>query len=346
MRNDGSESESPRLAPRPSPAPSEARPGFPPFFRYLFPGVSLLAVFLVVLAALGSDHLPRSGEGEDDLAGSLSPDFVVRSELPVEVNDRIDRWVERFLGADRATIEMFLEREGLYGEMIRRQLEERGLPLELLYIPMIESALEHSAVSEASATGIWQFMEPTAEAYGLVVDSVIDERRDPVRATTAALDYLEDLHEMFGSWPLAVAAYNAGPETIRRALAASGGAGGAWPEDLFWKIRDQLPEKNREYLPKLLAVALISKNAEHFGLVGLEPLEELAYEDVFVPGGTSLSVLATTLDLPIDQLRELNPHLLMGVAPAGPAHLLRVPRGEADEVNLALGPEPGSAQGN
>jgi membrane-bound lytic murein transglycosylase D len=203
------------------------------------------------------------------------------------VNDRIDRWVHRFLGADRVTFEMFLEREGLYGAMIREKLEDRGMPAELVYIPMIESGFAPDAVSEVSAVGIWQFMETTARAYGLVVNEAVDERLDPVRATDAALDYLEDLHMIFGSWPLAVAAYNAGPEAIRRALQRSGGGKGTWKEDLFWTIRDELPAKNREYLPKLLAVALISQNAEDFGFADVRPLPAHDATMALAPGRRS-----------------------------------------------------------
>jgi membrane-bound lytic murein transglycosylase D len=273
-------------------------------------------------------------------------DFVVRSELPLEVNDRIDRWVERYLDADRATFEMFLERQGLYATMIREMLHDRGMPAELLYIPMIESAFTPDAVSEVSASGMWQFMEATARSYGLVVNETIDERRDPVRATEAALDYLEELHGIFGSWPLAVAAYNAGPETIRRALERSGGEGGLWKEDLFWKIRDELPLKNREYLPKLLAVAFISQNFEHFGFREVQPLRPYEFEGVLVPGGTTLAAVAKSLDLPLQTLRDLNPHLLLDAAPAGESHLLRVPPGEAREVAMARTPERTSLRGD
>jgi len=319
---------------------------YPRFFRYLIFGVSFLGILLVLLAAYGSDHLPRAQARTGAVTELEEIDLVVRSELPLEVNDRIDRWVHRYLGADRATFEMYLVRQGLYATMIREKLRERGMPAELLYIPMIESAFNPDAISEVSATGMWQFMEPTARAYGLLVNESIDERRDPVRATDAALDYLQELYGIFGSWPLAVAAYNAGPETIRQALRRSGGSEGAWKEDLFWKIRDELPLKNREYLPKLLAVALISQNIEHFGFREVEPLRPYEFEGVLVPGGTTLAAVARSLNIPLQALRDLNPHLLQDAAPAGAAHLMRVPPGEGHDVAMALPPVRTSRRGD
>jgi len=320
---------------------------FPPSVRYLLFGVLLLAFSLILLAAHGAGHLGRPVVQEDAGAGTdEATSSFVRSELPLEVNDRIDRWVRRYLVEDRATFEMFLQRQGLYGEMIRERLEARGMPAELLYIPMIESAFDAEATSEGSAVGIWQFMDATARAYGLVVDESIDERRDPVRATEAALDYLSDLHEMFGSWPLAVAAYNAGPEAVKSALRRAGGVEGAWKEDLFWKIRGELPIKNREYLPKLLAVALISQNAAHFGFRGVLPLPPYEFDSVLVPGGTTLGEIARSLNLPINTLRDLNPHLLADAAPKGGTHLLRVPRGDAREVASVFSTGNRSGRGN
>jgi membrane-bound lytic murein transglycosylase D len=178
-------------------------------------------------------------------------------------------------------------------------------------------------------------MSPTAQQYGLRVDEWIDERRDPVRATNAALAYLSWLHERYGSWYLAAAAYNAGPATVDRVLArhAEGRTG---DEDLYWEVLDHLPRETREYVPRLVAATLLAEDAEREGF-DLDKTRPYRYDRVFVPGGTSLWRVAGALDVDVQELRALNPHLVQGVTPPDETYPIRVPVGTAPRVVASVG---------
>jgi len=246
--------------------------------------------------------------------------------LPLHVNPRVERWLEAFQTTRRPELEALLARRGLYADMIRQKLRDRGMPEELLYIPLIESGLSPMAVSRVSAVGMWQFMSPTATQYGLRVDEYVDERRDPFRATDAALDYLEWLHDRFGgSWYLAAAAYNAGPGRMERILNrhAEGRRG---EEDLYWEILEHLPRETREYVPKMIAVTLLANDADAIGVdhSGFQPVR---YENVFVPGGTTLVSVARALDIDVETLHGLNPHLTRWVTPPFEIYGVRIPIG-------------------
>ena len=251
--------------------------------------------------------------------------------VPLDVNPSVERWMEAFQTTRRAEFEHLLLRREIYAPMIREKLRARGMPEELVYIPMIESGLSPFAVSRVSAVGLWQFMGPTAQQYGLRVDPWVDERRDPIAATDAALEYLAWLHHRFGdSWTLAAAAYNAGPGRVERVLNrhAEGWLG---DEELFWEIREHLPRETREYVPKMIAVTRLANMADDLGFDG-SSVEAYRYDNVFVPGGTSLSTIARELDVELEALEVLNPHLLRGVTPPDEIFPLRVPVGESASV--------------
>lgn len=259
---------------------------------------------------------------------------LLASRLPVEVNKRVDRWIRRFVGQDREVFEGYLVREGLYGAMIRDRLRSRGMPEELIYLAMIESGFSATATSSVSASGVWQFMGPTAREYGLTVDYWVDERRDPVRATDAALDYLEELHAEFGSWYLAAAAYNAGPGRVARVIQRYGPTN-VNDDELYWMISGHLPVETREYVPKMLAATLLAEEKEHFGFEVEKSLPYL-FDQVLVPGGTPLQEVAAALDVPRSLIRELNPHLIRESTPPGRTFLVRVPRGESHRLVAEL----------
>lgn len=264
--------------------------------------------------------------------------------LPLEVNERVRYWMERFQTDERWGFERFLAREGLYGTLIREKLRERGMPEELLYLAMIESGFSVGATSHVAAVGLWQFMGPTARQYGLRVDQWVDERRDPVEATDAALDYLQWLHDRYGSWYLAAAAYNAGPARVDRALrrqrATAAGAvaqaEAAGDETLYWEVQHDLPRETREHIPRLLAATILARDAEQNGF-DVTPARPYVFDRVFVPGGTSLSVVARAVDADVALVRDLNPHLIRGVTPPGGSYALRVPVGSTHQVVAALG---------
>jgi membrane-bound lytic murein transglycosylase D len=260
-------------------------------------------------------------------------------ELPVEINARVVEWMRRFQSDQRASFERFLSRGTVYSTMIRGKLEERGMPAELLYLAMMESGFVTDAMSPRSAVGMWQFMGSTAREYGLRVDRWVDERRDPVTATDAALDYLQWLYDRYGSWYLAAAAYNAGYPRVDRALRGhSDGREGE--EALYWEIIDHLPSETREYVPRILAATMLASYADAYGFE-VETRGPYEFDRVWVPGGTSLAKVAGALGLRSRVLRDLNPHLLQGMAPPGDAFALRVPVGTASQVVASLD-RPGS----
>ncbi len=291
---------------------------------------SVLVTAPLMLAVMACGPAPDS-----EREAPLPVEAIASSaDLPVEVNGRVTRWMERFVGDQRPTFERFMSREGLYGDMIRNKLRSRGMPEDLLYLAMIESGFQPLARSSAEAIGVWQFMGPTARDYGLRIDEYVDERRDPVRATDAALDYLEVLYGRFGSWYLAAAAYNAGPNRVARILRqhADNRTG---DEELYWEIIEHLPRETREYVPRLIAATLLARQAEKYGF-SKETAEPYAFDRVWVPGGTSLARVAGSMDVPVAQLRDLNPHLIRGLTPPGVSYELRVPRGESATVVAAM----------
>ncbi|MHC4925526.1 MAG: lytic transglycosylase domain-containing protein, partial [Planctomycetota bacterium] len=180
------------------------------------------------------------------------------------MNARVEKWMRRFLSDQRRTFQTYLSQEGRFGDLIRDKLAERGMPEDLLYLAMIESGFSPKATSRVFAVGVWQFMSPTATQFGLRVDEWVDERRDPVRATDAALDYLSFLHERYGSWYLAAAAYNAGPSRVDRALKRYGGDRRG-DEALYWDIIEHLPRETREYVPRILAASTLAREAGRYG---------------------------------------------------------------------------------
>ena len=182
-------------------------------------------------------------------------------------NPRVDGWVQRFTTSLKGEISNTLTRGEAYLPMISAKLAERGMARELAYLPMIESEFRPKARSPVSAVGLWQFMSSTARRFGLSVGRNDDERTNPAKATDAALTYLSQLHDRFGSWYLAAAAYNAGPGTIAQAMKRVLGRSTGTDAD-FYAIAPRLPKETREYVPKLIAAARIGKEPSRYGLDG------------------------------------------------------------------------------
>jgi len=262
---------------------------------------------------------------------SDSPAETVIADLPLEMNEGVRRWMGAFL-EDPEAFQAILDRKARYSAMMREELESRSMPRGLLYLALIESGYSNRATSELEAAGVWQMMAPTATALGLRIDGWVDERRDPVRATAAALDYLEQLYGEFGSWYLAAAAYNCGPTRVAQALRSVPEPHG---EEVIWEILPALPPETRRFIPRLVAAAHLASDPERFGLQkpGGIPYR---YDRVFVPGGTSLVTVSRTLGVTSLALRELNPHLLRGVTPPGVSYPIRVPVGESPRVVASL----------
>lgn len=239
---------------------------------------------------------------------------------------RVDYWVERFESVPemREKFQGFLERGGVWAPMILTKLEERGMPRDLVYLAMIESGFDPNAYSRASAAGIWQFIAETGRRYGLEIDRAVDERRDPYRATDAALDYLEDLHDRFGSWYLAAAAYNSGENRVGRNMREEFGRERARTEGDYYRIWDRLPRETRDYVPLMIAAARITKDPQAYGFAPME-LRVPEWSEVVVQPATTLAQLAERFDLTVGQIRDLNPHFRIHRTPNNRSYAVRIP---------------------
>jgi membrane-bound lytic murein transglycosylase D len=221
-----------------------------------------------------------------------------------------------------------LARSAKYVPTMTDMLINHGLPAELAYLPLIESGYRPLAVSSAGAVGPWQFIPETGKRYGLRIDSMVDERRDPIKSTEAAAQYLKDLHEMFGDWELSLAAYNGGENRVARILASTSA-------ENFWAMRDRgyLPSETSQYVPRFLAAVRIAKAPQEYGFVAPTGLP-FHFETVHVDRQLSLATAAGLCGVAASELVELNPALRRGITPSG--YALRVPTGAAEPLRTAL----------
>ncbi len=269
------------------------------------------------------------------------PDEIEESAFRThpDIQERVDFWMEFWQGRGRTYFARYLSRMALYQPLIDRELMERNLPPTLRYLPLIESGYNPIAVSPVGATGLWQFMGPTARWLGLRVDGFVDERRDPFRSTEMALDYLVDLHRSFDSWYLALAAYNSGPGRVGGILRRNA-SDAPRSDSLFWALSDKFPRETSLFVPKLLAASALSTNPERYGFVSPDVADSLAFERVDVEGTTSLDVVATAARSSIEDVVALNPHLVQRVTPLNTVWSVRIPPGSGPgfDERLALVP--------
>jgi membrane-bound lytic murein transglycosylase D len=246
------------------------------------------------------------------VADAVISDELKRAEIPIEINAAVQQWIEYFTVKDRERFQRFLERGEKYKSMVMAALKDQGIPTELYYQAMIESGFTVHATSSAKAVGIWQFIKGTGRRYGLRIDSYVDERRDPVRSTIAAALYLKDLNNVFQSWYLALASYNAGEGRILGAIMRGKSRD-------FWQLaRDRaLPSETMHYIPKFLAATIIGHNPRRYGMEELPPSTAPDLMSVVVPSPIRVQDIAQAAGISVDQARELNPHLLRGVTPPG-----------------------------
>jgi membrane-bound lytic murein transglycosylase D len=264
-----------------------------------------------------------------------APGFVAAG-LPPAALEQVLQSVGLFhSGRARANFERWLAREGRYRDLILAELEAAGLPEELLYLSMLESGFSPTAVSRAGAVGLWQFMATTGRESGLRIDDWVDERRDPVAATRAAVGHLSYLYAQLGDWALAAAAYNAGLGRVRRTR----GDSGAGYFDLT--LSGRLPAETRSYVPLILAASHVARNRTHYGFEGVEAEQPLRYDTLHVEGRTRLTAMARAGDMEVAELTALNTHLVRGAAPPGRTYPVRVPAGAASpELALRLAAMP------
>jgi len=267
-----------------------------------------------------------------DLAEISDPD--TQYDLPVVLNEQVQFFLDQYLTSHRKVFARWLGRSGRFLPMIQEELAKAGLPLDLCYLPMIESGFRVTAYSPAKAVGAWQFIQGTAKMYDLTVNKEIDERCDPVKSTRAAIRFLSDLYEDFQSWPLAIAAYNSGGGRIRTAVEKTGSTD-------FWELAKSryLPTETKYYVPKLLAAIIVAKNPGKYGFDEIEYEEPLAFETVQVPQATHLAAVALAAGTNLEEIYSLNRHLRRAVTPADQKYCrLCVPIGTSEliEQNLPM----------
>ncbi len=251
------------------------------------------------------------------------------SSLPLSVNDTVLGYINYFSRRGRGTIIAGTQRSGKYRPMIQRILDEEGVPQELIHLAQAESGFIPRAVSRKAAGGMWQFLTWRGQQYGLMQTRYTDERMDPEKATRAAARHLRDLFNQFGDWYLAIAAYNCGPGTVEKAVERTGYAD-------FWELRSigVLPAETTNYVPIILAMTIMEKNAADYGIEGIQLDPALEYDTIELTAPTSLSLVSDITDTPLPQLAALNPAVLRTIAPEG--YALHVPKGAAKQLVAAL----------
>ena len=274
--------------------------------------------------------------------GSSSNTRGVVFDIPVADHPLVDAWVDYFTGRGRIHFERYLARAERYRPIMEPILLEHGLPRDTIYLAMIESGFNAQAYSVAAASGFWQFIQSTGRLYSLRSDNWVDERRDFVMATHSAARFLKDLYNEFGDWHLAWAGYNAGGGRIRRAIKR-------FETQNFFELiahRGSLAEETRNYVPKIIAAAIVSKNRERYGFEQIEGLETLQWDELRVASATDLRVVARKLNVDLETLRVLNPALRHDITPPGREFHIRVPAGRGAEVSGWLAELPPSKRLN
>jgi membrane-bound lytic murein transglycosylase D len=259
-----------------------------------------------------------------------------------ETQERVAHYVSMFTGRSRERIADRLAIGTRYEPMIRAKMRAGGLPEDLYYLALVESGFNPHAYSKAAAVGMWQFMTSTARDMGMRVDGWVDERRDPVRSTAGAVRFIRGLRDQFGSLYLAAAAYNGGPGRVSRGLARYADDLENTPgDDAFFVLaeKDHLRNETREYVPQLIAAALIAKEPARYGME-IRTLPPLSYDSVRVPPKTPLAAIAKAARSSVREISELNPHILRGMTPPRDTYQVRIPAGSAAGFDSAFAALP------
>lgn len=243
-------------------------------------------------------------------------------ELPY--NQVVRSYIDRYTKGGREQVAAILGLSLYYMPIFEQALEEKGLPLELKYLPVVESGLDPNAVSKHGATGLWQFMLGTAKGLGMEVNSLVDERRDPYVASERAASYLKDLYAMYGDWSLAIAAYNCGPGTVNKAIRRAGGE--AKNHD-FWSIYNYLPAETRGYVPMFIATNYVMNYYPKHNISPVLPVKPLVTDTLQISDRVHFNQISKVLDIPVDELRILNPQFRADLIPGneGSAYTLVLP---------------------
>jgi len=283
------------------------------------------------VASLPVGEAPASPE---TLARAVAAVESETLDLPVELNEPVLSCIDLYQGRLRPWFETALSRGQQYLPHIREVFAEEGIPRDLAYVALVESAFKTTAYSRAKAKGVWQFISATGKRYGLAVDWWVDERSDPEKATRAAARYLKDLHGLFGDWNLALAGYNAGEGKVLRAIRR-------YKTDDFWELRKTrgLRRETKNYVPLIHAAVVLAKAPQRYGFT-VTPDERPDFERVPIEGAIDLRVIAECAGEPVEGIRALNPELRRLATPADRTFSLRVPAGRAQAVAACVADLP------
>ena len=255
-----------------------------------------------------------------------------------QVHPMIQHYINYYRGRGRSTMEIGLYRSGMFMRMARRIFKEEGIPENVAWLGQVESTWKPTAMSWASASGLWQFIPGTGATYGLRRTAYVDERNSFDEATRASARYLKFLYNRYGNWELAMAGYNCGEGNVDRAIRRAGVTN-------FWAAYPYLPRETRNYVPNILATILIANSPGQYGFGNVRPAPPLHYDRIRVPASTNLSLLAQASDTSVQYLRYLNPHLRTNITPPEP-YIINVPGGKADEVVAVFKRIPASKVNN
>ena len=274
--------------------------------------------------------LPVSDESNDDFNLKILPRDQRKKEtdfdIPIVINAKVEQFIKYFQTAIREKFVTWLGRSEKYIPFMKNLLKEHGLPGDLVYLSLIESGFNPYAYSRSKASGLWQFISLTGKRYGLKVNWWVDERRDPEKSTIAAAKYLKDLYEMFACWYLAAAGYNAGEYKIVKAMKL-------YRTEDFWMLTKHryLKRETKDYVPQMIAAALIAKDPEKYGFTDIEYQEPLRYEKVKVPELTDLSLIAKACETSLEEIKDLNPEIRRGVTPPNETEYeIKIPFGKKE----------------
>ncbi len=283
-----------------------------------------LAHELEALARTGAWERPEPHKIEQPtLPDNDIPEVEPLYDFPVVTNRQVEMYIDLFTGKQRSYFERWLTRSGRYRDLIHQELESADLPKDLIFLAMIESGFDQRAYSRSQAVGLWQFMSPTGREYGLSIGRYVDERRDAEKSTRAAVAYLKSLYQEFEDWYLAVAAYNGGPGTMRKAIRKSNSKD-------FWQIAQKryLHLETKRYVPKLIAAIIIAKEPEKYGFEDISYEKPLRYDTLEVGPGLSMEAVAILTDSSVKEIKLLNQELRTSKTPLDrQRYQLKIPKG-------------------
>ena len=295
--------------------------------------LALIALSLFFITACTTNFLHKEDvspqeaiEAQEEKTPLEMGETEVTFDIPIVVNDQVEYFIEYFQTKQRKAFSLWLQRSERYIPMMKQHLKDHGLPEDLVYMALIESGFNPKAYSYRKASGPWQFIYRTGKKYGLQANWWIDERRDPEKSTIAAAKHLKDLYDQFSDWYLAAAGYNAGAGKISRAIKR-------YQTEDFWELTKHryLKRETKNYVPKMIAAALIAKEPKKYGFVDIVYDEPIRYEKVTVPDATDLRVIARCSEADYEIIKALNPELLRWCTPPDyPNYEVKIPEGKTE----------------